>query len=106
MKMKTVRMKKQFRRFLDGGIYSIAAAMADAIIRDGFAVLTKEKPGTPAEVKERMAKAKAKAKATVKKKKAAAAPKKKQKEPGPSKTQVTGPKNTGKKREPAKKKKK
>jgi hypothetical protein len=78
MDLIAVTMTKQFRRFLPGENYDVAEPLAKALIKDGFAKLKKEK--------------------------APAAPAKKQKEPGPSKTLVTGPKETGKKRTNAKKK--
>ena len=117
----TVKINKQFRRFMPPGIYEMAPGMAQAIIKNGFAEETDEAPGSPDEVQARYDKI-AEAEAAAKKKKAAekkAAQRKKKaeekknmdkktgpsqaKKVGPSKNQKTGPSKTTKKKTPAKK---
>ena len=124
MEKVTVKMIKQFRRFLPVGIYAIAPGLARAIIKNGFAVETDEEIGSPAEVQARydkIAAAEKKKKAAEKKKAEEKKAEEKKteekktvekkapgpstaKKPGPSKNQKTGPKETGKKRTAAKKK--
>ena len=53
MKFMTVKMIRQFRRFLPPGIYEIPPGLAKAIIKNGFAEETDEAPGSPAEVQAR-----------------------------------------------------
>jgi hypothetical protein len=102
MKYITIKMIRQWRRFLPVGIYNVAPGLAKAIIKKGFAEETDEEPGSPQEVQARYDKIAEEAAAEKKKKaaekKKAEEKKKMDKAPGPTKKGTPGPQETGKKR--------
>jgi len=103
MEKMRVEMVRQFRVFRAGGVYDVPAGKGRALVKNGFAKETDEDIGSPEMVTtRRRAESAAKARAA-KAAKAAKAPTKDKKEPGPSRTQVTGPKDTGEKRTTTKK---